>query len=89
MRKGYFKIPSKATFLELPGQALGLYVFLASLEEEFNPSIRFLARKLKMAKISISRNLDLLASRNLIRLISHGDLKEPNKYEFVNPKEWK
>lgn len=81
-------MPSKATFMNLSAQSLGLYVFLLNLPEDFNPSLKFISKNLKMSKTTAQKHMGILEKRNIIRKIEQGDLNKVNKYAFVHPKEW-
>lgn len=89
MRKDYTKFPANASKIGLPCNAFAIYVVMCGVAESFNPSIRFLANTLRISCSTVVRNIAVLESRNLIRKIGRGDLKNPNVYAFQNPKEWR
>lgn len=89
MKTNYIKIPLKCFHMRLPSDALSVYTTMASLPIEFNPSLRFLAKTLRLSKTTVVRNVNLLIELNIITKIRSGDLKIKNLYRLNPPSEWK
>lgn len=88
MRKHYSKIPNKLYNSNLSIMAIGMYCYLASHSESFNPSIKTICSTLKIAKGTAVKYLDELEYRNIIKLIRQGGQATVSEYEFVSMDEW-
>jgi DNA-binding MarR family transcriptional regulator len=84
----YIKTPGKLYKISLSITAIGLYIYLASNREEFNPSVKVMAKALGVAPGTIEKYLKELKTRNLIKLIKPGGEKVISEYEFVPLSEW-
>lgn len=89
MGKNYFKSPNKIFGMNLSQGAIGLYCLMASLPENFEPSIRFLSKAMKSSPTSVRRFIVELTDRNMIRCYVKGRLGKASRYEFLAPKDWK
>lgn len=89
MRKDYCKIPNKLFNSELSSTAVSIYCFMASHSEEFNPSIKFISKALKIAKGTVIKYINELENRNIIKCIRPGGQRIVTEYEFVSINEWK
>lgn len=89
MKKNYCKIPVKLFYINLSPTAVSIYCFMASHTEEFNPSIKFIAKTLNIAKGTVIRYITELENRNIIKCIRRGGSKIVTEYEFCYIKDWK
>lgn len=89
LKRNYYKVPTKIHQMGLNSTSISLYYLLASFAEEFNPSIRFLQKKLDLSRPTVIKYLKILETKNIIRKYHQGGQNDLNKYEFVNPGEWK
>lgn len=88
MRKGYFKIPHRITTLGISATGLGLYLWLISHSEEFNPSVSQIRRELSLSRPTVYKYIGELLSCNLIKVKLKGFKGRSTVYELVSPKEW-
>lgn len=89
LRKNYFKVPLNLFSLDLSINAIGLYVFLSSCSEEFNPSVSFLSKKLKVSRNTVYKYLSELQKTNVISISMKGREGETTRYQFCPPSEWR
>lgn len=88
MKKRFFKVPNKLLEVNLPATAIALYVYLAKMPEDFNPSLTTMCRSLKLSRNTVLKYIEELKKRNMIRMIQQGYENTLTKYEFVDTKEW-
>ena len=89
LKKLYVKIPSKLLNMDLHPLSISIYLFMASCAEDFNPSVRHMARKLKMTAPTIIKYVAELENRNIIKRLSTGGIKVLNRFSFNDPSTWK
>lgn len=89
MNKNYTKVPNKVFSLGLSPYSIAMYSFMVSLPEEFDPSVSYLAKTLRLSKSTIIRSTKELVDRNLIAVLDKGGLGKVTKYELQPPKNWK
>lgn len=89
IRKHYSKIPNKLYNCNVSITAIGLYCYLASNSETFNPSIKNICSILQISKGTAIKYLGELKNRNLIKLIRPGGERVVSEYEFCSPDDWK
>ena len=88
LKRMYVKIPSKIVDINLSAQSVSIYLYMASCAEGFNPSIRYIGKKLLMAPGTVIKYVEELENRNIIKRISTGGIKKLNKFSFVDPSQW-
>ena len=89
LSKNYFKVPLTIFDLNLNIATIGLYSFLLSCSEEFNPSISFLKKKLKISRNTVYKHIEELKNRNIITVVVPSSEGQIAKYKLNNPSEWK
>lgn len=89
LKNNYTKLPNKIFKLGLPAQCIGFYAFLISLPEDFNPSITFLQRRLKLSRKTIIKYLDFLEALGIIKKVFQGNSTTRSLYEIVPTSQWK
>jgi hypothetical protein len=89
IRTQYHKTPTKLYDLGLSIEAIGLFNYLVSCSESFNPSLRYLSEKLGMSINRSRKYFKELENHNVIRCIHKGYKSETKKYEFIDPKSWR
>lgn len=88
INRQYAKIPNKIYSYSLSITAIGLYTYLASNSEEFNPSVKVISRALGISKTTVIKYMKELKDRNLIKCIKPGGEKVITEYEFTPLNEW-
>ena len=88
LKKNYFKVPNKIVDSQLSPVAIALYVYLAKLPEDFNPSVGVMSKNLKISKTTVVKYMKELKDRNIVRVIQEGGENVITKYEFVPVTEW-
>lgn len=89
IKKNFFKVPNRIFEYGLSPNAFLIYSEFVSQSEEFNPSVSYLCKKLKMSRATIHRSIQELLDRNFINCIEKGGLGRLSKYELVHPKYWR
>lgn len=89
LNKNYFKIPLNLFDLNLSINSIGLYTFLLSCAEDFNPSVTFLSRKLKVSRNTVYKYLNELKLANTLSILTEPSEGEVTKYQFIQPSNWK
>lgn len=92
LSKGYTKFPNKMFRIapKAPIGVIGMYLYLLSLPEEFNPAITFLSRSLGISRTTAAKYLLELENRNMIKKIYEGRFERTNDiYEFTKPNDWR
>ncbi len=88
LRRDFFKTTNKIFRMNLDPTTVTVYCYLCSCNEEFNPSVRYVALKLGLSKTTVSRAFLALESTNVIRLIGNPRRGQTTRWEFVSPQEW-
>jgi predicted transcriptional regulator len=88
MKRGYFKVPIELLFVGLNSYELSVYVFMASCKVGFNPSARFMSKKLKISTGTVTKAIKSLIKKNIIEKIQQGELGKRSEYRFVPPTQW-
>jgi hypothetical protein len=68
-RSNFARVPSRVIDIDLSPHALKIYIYLLCQAEEFNPSIRLIAKRTHMSKNTVKKYLDEMIER---RVISRG-----------------
>lgn len=89
LSKNYFKLPLTIFDLNLNIATIGLYSFLLSCSEDFNPSVSFLKKRLKISRNTVYKHLEDLKNRNIITVETPAKDGQIAKYKLNNPSEWK
>lgn len=85
----YNKIPAKLFQTSLPSHAISIYCYMASCAEEFNPSVRNIAKSLTISPPTVLKYINKLLDRNIITKFQQGGSNRFTIYEFIDPKNWK
>lgn len=90
LKTKYSKVPNKIFELDLPFQAVALYCLFVSLPEDFNPSVRYVSRRLKMSLNTVRKYVKLLEDAQVVQRYHVGSLKAgSSKYMFLDPNKWR
>jgi predicted transcriptional regulator len=88
LKTNYFKIPFQIVNSGLTVVEFAVYIFMASCAEEFDPSVRVIAKKLKLSTGTITRGIKGLLNKNIIQCIDQGELGKRSRYKFLPPSVW-
>lgn len=88
LTKYYHKVPTKIYGLGLSSGAVALYCYLASNREDFNPSTRVVAKKLRVSRGNLIKRYKELIEKNIIMCYNKGTRTTTAKYMFVRMEEW-
>lgn len=88
VKKGYFKSITKIFHMGLSSSEIAVYCYLCSCTEEFNPSVRVIARYCRLSKDTVSDALGSLQRRGMIRLVVQGQRGQSARYAFIHPDKW-
>ena len=91
VKKNYFKCPNDVFNVGMHIQCVGFYCFLISLPEDFNPSITYLSKRLRISRTTVIRYFNYLEKIGLIKKIEYGNIKNKKvtRYELVPNGQWK
>lgn len=89
--KNYTKVPNEIMRLDLPVDDVGLFTYLLSLPEEFNPSIGEIKKHFNSNYRKVNKSLANLETCGIIKKIQDGNFAKriPVKYEFRPKTEWR
>ena len=85
----YIKLPTAVFSLNISPLAFVVLALLINCPDDFNPSLLFLGRSLRLGKSSVHRALQELLETNVIRRVIQGGQHKRSEYEFVEISEWK
>lgn len=88
LEKDFFKTSNKIFRMGLSCEAIALFCYLSSCNEEFNPSVKYAANKLRLHRNTVSKAFQELEHNNIIRRVSEPQRGVSTKYEFINPDKW-
>jgi predicted transcriptional regulator len=88
LKKGYIKVPYEVMTKGLSVTAMGLYMWLLSKSEDFEPNVVYIRRELKLSRNTVYKYLNELLENNIIRVREKGFKGRATKYELVGPKLW-
>ena len=85
----FFKSSTKIFEMGLSSSSILVFLYLCSNSEEFNPSTRYVAKRLDVSPTTVTKALRELVQHNIIELITKGKPGHSAEYRFLNPKGWK
>lgn len=88
LEKDFFKTSSKIFRMGLSCEAVALFCYLSSCNEEFYPSVKYAANRLRLHRNTVSRAFKELEAKGIIRLVSEPARGVTTRYEFTNPDKW-
>lgn len=88
LQRNYIKIPSELFSIILPPQCIAIYCLMASQQESYHPSIRYIGYVLRMSPTTVIRYIKILLRLNIIAIHQKGYKGRINKYKFIPVNEW-
>lgn len=88
IRRDYLKIPTKLCSLNLSAYSIAIFVIMIDCEEGFNPSIKFIGKKIGLSKNTVVKYINELLSTRVIKKLEQGDYNKVSVYSFNHPDLW-
>lgn len=89
MSSQYIKIPFSIVRRGLPAQSVAIYVYMASHEESFHPSLEMMGEQLQLTRQTTKKYLKILLDQGIISLVVRANKFESAKYRFNFFSQWK
>ena len=88
-RSLYAKAPRRVFQMGLTPFEVTIFFYLTSLDEETDPSLKNIADALDISEPTVHSSLTKLQELNMINKYHQGTIREVNKYEFTDWRQWK
>lgn len=88
IKKNYIKLPMRLVRMNLPAECIAMYVLMVSLPEDFEPSVTFMGRVLKLSKNSVRKYLSIIETCGMIRAYGVRSRGSIVRYEFIKSTDW-
>lgn len=88
LKKTYTKIPNKIYHIGLSSNAIFLFSVLASLPEDFNPSVYYLAKRVYWSRNTVYKYLNELINSNILILVTPASEGQIATYKFSEISDW-
>ena len=88
LKSHFVKASVKIFDMNLNTNSIAVYFYLLAQQEQFNPSVRYIAMKIGVSKSTAARSMQSLVDANIITLVVPATKTISAKYKINPPNEW-
>lgn len=92
LKEGFIKAPSRVFYMNLDPIAISIYFLFCYVPENFNPSIGYISKVLKIHRNTVFNKIQVLMRSNMLIKRSNGIIMGNKslaaKYELTDPNDW-
>lgn len=89
LKTNFVKTTTKIFKMGLDSSTIAVYFYLCSCTEEFNPSVRNIAKFTKLSPTTVAKAMNKLKELNVIEQVAYARKGTTAKYMFIAPDHWR